>query len=94
LNDERVKIKHVDGRLWLKTAPTKYDLIFIGIMEPANLQTNRFFTREFFSLAKQRLDEGGILVLGAPGSLTYSGEALKDLNGCIFHTLKSVLVVS
>lgn len=90
LNDARVKIKQIDGRLWLKTTPNKYDLIFIGIMEPSNLQANRFFTHEFFALAKNRLNEGGILVLGAPGSLTFLNEELKNLNSCIFHTLQSV----
>jgi len=90
LNDERVQIKHVDGRLWLRTTPNKYDLIFIGIMEPSSLQANRFFTKEFFSLAEKRLNEGGILVLGAPGSLTFLNEELRNLNSCIFHTLNRV----
>lgn len=90
LNDERVRVHDVDGRLWLRATPARYDLIFVGIMEPTSLQTNRFFTREFFSLAQRRLREGGILVLGAPGSLTYSNGALRELNACIFHTLKSV----
>jgi spermidine synthase len=90
LNDERVKIKQVDGRLLLGTTPNQYDVIFIGIMEPSSLQANRFFTREFFSLAQQRLNEGGILVLGAPGSLTLLNQELKDLNSSIFHTLNSV----
>lgn len=90
LTDARVKIRHVDGRLFLKTTSQSYDLIFVGIMEPSNLQANRFFTQEFFSLAKSRLNEGGILVLGVPGSLTFLNDALKDLNSCIFHTLNSV----
>jgi len=90
LNDSRVKIKHLDGRLLLNTTRNTYDVIFIGIMEPSNLQTNRFFTKEFFSLVKKRLNTGGILVLGLPGSLTYVNEELKNLNSCIFHTLKSV----
>jgi len=90
LNDRRVKIKHIDGRLLLKTTRSKYDLILIGITEPSNLQANRFFTKEFFSLARERLNERGILVLGLPGSLTYVNEELKNLNSCIFHTLKSV----
>jgi spermidine synthase len=90
LNDRRVKIKHIDGRLLLKTTRTKYDLILIGITEPSNLQTNRFFTKEFFSLARERLNERGILVLGLPGSLTYVNEELKNLNSCIFHALESV----
>jgi len=90
LNDRRVKIKHIDGRLLLKTTQNKYDLILIGILEPSNLQANRFFTKEFFSLVKKRLNKGEILVLGLPGSLTYLNEELKNLNGCIFNTLKSV----
>jgi len=90
LNDRRVKIKYIDGRLYLKSTRDKYDLILVGITEPSNLQANRFFTIEFFSLAKERLNEKGILVLGLPGSLTYMNEELKNLNSCIFHTLKSV----
>jgi spermidine synthase len=90
LQDDRVNIKYIDGRLLLKTTSDTYDLIFIGIMEPSNLQANRYFTREFFSLVKDRLHENGILVLGAPGSLSYLNEELRNLNSSIYHTLKSV----
>jgi len=90
LNDRRVKIEHVDGRLLLNKTQNKYDVIFVGIQEPSNLQANRFFTKEFFSLVKERLNKGGILVLGLPGSLTYVNEELRNLNSCIFNTLESV----
>jgi spermidine synthase len=90
LNDRRVKIKQMDGRLLLKTTHNKYDLILIGVTEPSNLQTNRFYTKEFFSLARERLNERGILVLGLSGSLSYATEELQNLNSSIFHTLKSV----
>jgi spermidine synthase len=90
LNDARVEIRHIDGRLLATATGNTYDLILVGITEPSNLQSNRFFTEEFFSLVKRRLNSGGILVLGLPGSLTYLNEELKDLNSCIYHTLKSV----
>ena len=90
LNDERVKIEHVDGRLLLKQTRNSYDVIFVGIQEPSNLQANRFFTQEFFALARERLNKGGILVLGLPGSLTYVNQELRDLNGSVFTTLESV----
>ncbi len=90
LTDSRVRIKPMDGRLLLKSTQSRYDLILIGIHEPTNLQTNRFFTREFYALAKQRLNQGGILVIGLPGSISHPNDALKDLNGCIYHTLKTV----
>jgi len=90
LGDPRVQVRYRDGRLLLATSPETYDLILLGVMEPSNLQSNRFFTQEFFSLAKERLNEGGILVLTAPGSLTYLSDELKNLNSTIFHTLDEV----
>ncbi|TVQ71106.1 MAG: spermine synthase [Balneolaceae bacterium] len=90
LNDPRVRIRYRDGRLLLATAPQTYDIVFIGVMEPSNLQSNRFFTREFFALAEDRLNEGGILVLTVPGSLTFLSDELKNLNSTIFNSLVDV----
>ncbi|MFO7849033.1 MAG: fused MFS/spermidine synthase [Spirochaetia bacterium] len=90
LTDERVSIKHGDGRFFLKTSDRSFDVMFVGIDKPMNLQANRFFTQEFFSLAEKRLAEGGILVLKAPGSLSLRNEALQNLNSTIYHSLDSV----
>lgn len=90
LNDRRVEVKHVDGRLLLRTEENKYDAVFVGIQEPSSLQTNRFFTKEFFSLAKERLHQDGILVIGLTGSLNYLNEELVHLNSCVLNTLKRV----
>ena len=90
LNDNRVEIKHIDGRLFLNTTRNQYDVIFVGIQEPSNLQANRFFTKEFFSLAKEKLSQGGTLVLGLPGSFTYINDELRNLNSSIFSTLESI----
>jgi len=90
LNDNKLKIEYIDGRFLLNQNRNKYDVIFIGITEPSNLQTNRFFTREFLSLARARLKKGGILVFGLSGSLSYTTEELQNLNSSIFHTVKSV----
>ncbi len=88
LSNPEVKIEYLDGRLFVKKTSHKYDLLFVGLAEPSGLQVNRFFTQEFFSLVKGRLKEKGILVIGLPGSLAYLSEELKNLNGCIFSTLK------
>ena len=90
LNDRRVRVKQVDGRLLLRSTEAEYDVIFVGIQEPSNLQTNRFFTREFFALAKKRLQKDGIVVIGLPGSLDFLNDELVNLNSCIFNTLKRV----
>ncbi|MBM9535827.1 fused MFS/spermidine synthase [Desulfobulbus alkaliphilus] len=90
LNDPRVTVQHIDGRLLLQATSKTYDIIFLGTFEPSNLQANRFFTREFFSLARSRLNPDGILVLGLPGSFTFLSDELRNLNSSLFSTLHSV----
>ncbi|MDI6714385.1 MAG: fused MFS/spermidine synthase [Thermodesulfovibrio sp.] len=89
LNHKNVKVKYIDGRLFLKMTENRYDIILVGVFNPSDLQTNRLFTKEFFALAKKRLNNSGILVIGLPGSLRYFNDELKNLNSCIFNTLKS-----
>ncbi len=90
LKDERVHVQDVDGRFYLKRTPHAYDVIFSGFTDPSTLQTNRFFTREFYSLANNKLAPGGMLVLAIPGSLTYISPELADLNAVVYNTLQTV----
>jgi spermidine synthase len=89
ISDKRVDLIASDGRFFLNSAPLKYDVIMLGISGPANLSTNRFFTKEFFALAKSRLNKDGILAFRLPGSLTYISAALRDLNFSIVNGLRS-----
>ncbi len=90
LSDQRVKIHYMDGRLFVNRARDRFDMVFVGLPAPQELQTNRLFSSEFFSIVKERMNPDGIIVLSLPGSLTYVSPELRDLNGCIFDTLKSV----
>ena len=90
LKNKRVFLKNLDGRLYLKTTRKKYDLIWLGVDTPLDLQSNRLFTEEFFKISSSKLRKGGILVFKLPGSLTYLSKELKDLNSCIFSTLQKV----
>ncbi|TWI74018.1 spermidine synthase [Desulfobotulus alkaliphilus] len=87
LQRPEVRVHASDGRLFLASSTTLYDLIFSGVPEPGTLQTNRYFTKEFFTLARNRLEPGGILVLTLPGSMGYQNRELRDLGSSIFHTL-------
>ena len=89
-SDPRVRIHYTDGRFFMKRTQDRFDLIFIGLSAPQELQTNRLFSSEFFSIARGKMNPDGIIVLTLPGSLTYISPELRDLNGCIFDTLKSV----
>jgi len=90
LSDGKVKVHYTDGRLFVKRTINQYDIIFIGLDAPQELQTNRLFSYEFFSITKERMTPDGIIALTLPGSLTYISPELRDLNGCILDTLKSV----
>ncbi|MDZ4165750.1 MAG: fused MFS/spermidine synthase [Smithellaceae bacterium] len=90
LTDRRVKIHYTDSRLFVKRTSERFDLIFLGLSSPQELQTNRLFSAEFFSAAKEKMNPRGIMVLSLPGSLTYLSPELRDLNGAILDTLHSV----
>jgi spermidine synthase len=90
LSDPRVEVFTRDGRLYLKETGRRYDVVLIGFSDPRDLQVNRFFTRQFFSLVAARLKDGGVVALTLPGSLTYMGPEMRDLNACIINTLTDV----
>ncbi len=89
LSDSRVRINYTDGRFFLKNTAEKYDIIMVGVSNPQDLQSNRFFTEEFYSIAKGALARGGILAITLPGSASFLSDELKKLNSCIYSTLKS-----
>jgi spermidine synthase len=87
-SDKRVKVINADARFYLRENKRKYDLILIGLPAPASISANRFFTREFFRLAKRSLDKEGFICLRLPGSLAYLSEEMKNLNRCIIAALE------
>lgn len=90
LGHEKVNIHLIEGRLFLKKRSTMYDLILINLPMPSTLQINRYYTVEFFELAKNHLKEGGIFAMRLPGSETFLSKELKELNRTIHASLKAV----
>ncbi len=89
LADPRVRVVLTDGRLLLQRSPVRYDILWVGLTGLNDLQGNRFFTREFFSLAASRLREDGLLVFALPGSISLSEPALQGLNAMVYHTVRT-----
>ncbi len=90
LADPRVRLLHTDGRLFVKSARDKYDLIIIDAPDPATAVLNRFYTREFFQEAASLLDSGGVLVTAVHSTPDLRGTALANRNATLYHTLKRV----
>lgn len=87
LSDPRLKLVHKDARLFLKENIESFDNIFLGLSKPSDLASNRFFTEEFFALAKSRLKKEGIFSFLLPGSLIYISEEVRDLDFSILNAL-------
>ncbi len=96
LSDPRVKVEYVDGQLLVRRkkwgiAPRPkegYDLVIVNLPYPSTLQLNRFYTVEFFQMARGLLDEEGVLVISCPGTLTYVSDELRNLNSMAYHALQ------
>ncbi|MDQ2918436.1 MAG: hypothetical protein M3R10_00960, partial [Verrucomicrobiota bacterium] len=66
LRDPRVTTYVQDGRFFLQASPTSYDIIS-GEPPPLKVAgTVNLYTRQFFSLMKERLKEGGIASFWLP----------------------------
>jgi len=90
LEDPRVRVFYQDGRTFLQSSGDTYDLVIIDLPEPANARVNRFYTREFFALARKKLAGEGVFSFRVPSSENYiSPERLRFL-ATLYRTLNLV----
>lgn len=85
-----VNLHFLDGRMFVKNPPVMYDVVFLGVPPPYTLQTNRFFTKEFFEIVKKAIKPDGMVSLTLPASMTYYTDELRDIHMCILKTLDQV----
>ena len=79
-----------DGRRYVNSTQRRFDVVVVDLPPPTTGALNRFYTSEFFSMARERLKPGGILALGLPGSENYWSQELARRNLSVFRTLQSV----
>jgi spermidine synthase len=61
LDHPRIVVHNTDGRLWVRRAEQRYDVVLINLPDPSTWQLNRFYTAEFFAEVKRCLAPGGVL---------------------------------
>ena len=65
-DDPRVTLVHADARAYLADASEPYDTIIVDVTDPlAGGPSYRIFTREFYTLARERLGPGGMIAVQA-----------------------------
>jgi len=88
VNEKNVSSTNEDARAYISGTSKLYDVIYIGSALSPGLLSNRFYTEEFFALAARRLRPYGVLVLRIPGSGTYLGPELRELNAIVLAGLR------
>ncbi|HSG67378.1 MAG TPA: hypothetical protein VK994_01630 [Bacteroidales bacterium] len=87
--DKRVNIFVDDPRKYLAGTKETYDIIMVNAAMPVTVANNRYYTGEFFTMARKRLTNNGILSLRLPSSGNYLDEYTRLLYSSIFKTLKA-----
>lgn len=66
LDDPRVRTVVMDGRAWLRRTTSLYDVITLEPMPPTFSGMNNLYSREFYQLAKAKLNPGGTIAQWLP----------------------------
>jgi spermidine synthase len=85
----KVRLHPVEGRLFLRQTEGRWNIILLHLPPPGTLMLNRYYTQEFFALARSRLAEDGILAFFVPGSETLLSPELATLNGSVLAALQT-----
>ncbi|MEM1406889.1 MAG: hypothetical protein AAGG59_08955, partial [Bacteroidota bacterium] len=84
LDNEKVNQLDVNVFDHLSNHKSLYDLVFVDVPDPIDIELNQYYTKEFYSLCDQALTNQGILVTQA-GSPYYAAKAFN----CIDQTVRA-----
>ena len=83
-----LNIINTDARRHIQSTRMRYDAVILDLPEPDTFQVNRFFTDEFFALAKKVLKKNGVLALNMDYSPNYLSDLRRKKLSTLFHTVK------
>ena len=87
-NDKRVYLFFQDGRAFLRNTSNTYDIIILNLPDPSTAQINRFYTKEFFQMVKNRLSPRGIFSFRVSSAENYISPELQNYLASLYFTLK------
>ncbi len=87
---DKVHIIHKDLLQYISETKERYDAIFIDLPDPRSIETNRYYTIEFYNIIQNILNKEGIMITQA-GSPLFATEAYYTIGHTIdeagFHIL-------
>jgi spermidine synthase len=90
LESPKIKIINEDARFFMKHSQEKFDVVIVYLPDPSTAQLNRFYTLEFFSEIRKRLNDNGIISFSLSSSADYISPEIKNINSVMYNTLAKV----
>jgi spermidine synthase len=87
--DPRLQIVGEEVRSFLRGSGSAFDLIVVNLPDATSLVLNRYFTDEFFRIAKQGLAPGGVLGVRVSGGENFLGGDLVQLGASVYSGLRA-----
>lgn len=76
---------------FMRESSEKYDVILMDMPDPSTIQLNRFYTTEFFRLAKAHLSsDKGVFAVAVSKGENFMLPELAELNKTVYSTINSV----
>ncbi len=85
-----LRIENDDAYSYIRDHGKKFDVVILLLPPPSSLLLNKYYTLEFFSSIRERLNPGGIFMCSPGVSKTYYNEESLMLYSCVFNTLSEV----
>lgn len=89
-DDPKVSLIQEDLLHFIAGASSKYDVIFVDLPDPRSIETNQYYTREFYTFIGDLMAKNGIMITQA-GSPYFASEAFyaigETMKAAGFHTL-------
>ena len=89
-SDPRVRLHLLDGRRFLAETKDRYDAIIVDVPDPQTAQLNRFYTEEFFRMARAHLEPEGLVAIELRSSEEAISPDLAEFLRSIRRTLGAV----
>ncbi|OQY01337.1 MAG: hypothetical protein B6I26_04650 [Desulfobacteraceae bacterium 4572_130] len=78
-----------DARKYLNKTKKKYNAIIMCMENPDTFQANRYYTKQFFVLAKKHIKKNGVFVFSIKGFDNYPEKNLLKKISCLYATAKT-----
>lgn len=87
--DKRLKVIYRDGRHFLVSDTSRYDVIIIALPEPGTLQLNRYYSSEFIKILKKHSAKKSIISFSLNSYSDYLSHENRLVHSVLFNTLKT-----